>query len=226
MKTPQKGFIAPLLLALIALLLIGGVSIFVWSQNQKPSPPSSLPSQLPPVPNVIQTPVGGGTPTPYVMGTTTSTFSNFSFSYPGRSAAGTGWDGVWCPGVHQVHSGYPENQDNLIAMATTSAPLCAIAFNPNAKTLADFEGGYSIANTFVERINSQSYVTTNGIRMLRQIYSQGRPQPDGTIDVTTEYSVDHQLRYVFFDGKSFVVITAQIGDGLDQFVQSIQLLNK
>jgi len=223
MKTSQKGFIAPLLLALIALLLIGSVSIFVWSQNQKPSPPSSLPSQLPPVPNVIQTPVGG-TPTPYVMGTTTSTFSNFSFSYPGRNEAGTGWDGTWCPGVHQVHSGYPDHQ---IAMATTSAPLCAIAFNPNAKTLADFEGGYSIANTFVERINSQSYVTTNGIRMLRQIYSQGRPQPDGTIDVTTESSIDHQLRYVFFDGKSFVVITAWKDEaGLDQFVQSIHLLNK
>src|SRR5665811_980951 len=99
----KKGFISPLPLAFIAILLIGGVSIFVWSQNQKPSPPSSLPSQLPPIPHdVIQTPVVG-TPTPYVMGTTTSTFSSFSFSYPGRNEAGTGWDGAWCPGVHQVH---------------------------------------------------------------------------------------------------------------------------
>jgi len=224
MNSPQKGFIEPLLLALIAILLIGGVSIFVWNQNQKPSPPSSLPSQLPPIPDVIQTPVVG-TLTPYVMGTTTSTFSNFSFSYPGRQAAGTGWDSAWCPGVHQVHSGF---DDHKIAMATTSAPLCNISFNPNAKTLADFEGGYSVASTFAERINSQSYITINGIRMLRQIVSQGVPRSDGTLgELGDGYGMDHQLRYVFFDGKSFVVITAWKDEaGLDQFVQSIHLLNK
>lgn len=163
------------------------------------------------------------TPSTYVLGTTTSVFSNFSFSYPGRPEAGTGWDSVWCEGVYQVHFGDPDHQ---IAMATTSAPLCAIAFNAKAKTLADFESGYSIANTFVERIHSQSYVAINGIRMLRQIYSQGRPRPDGTID-STDYGADHQLRYIFFDGKSFVVITAwKDSAGIDQIVQSIHLLNR
>ncbi len=160
----------------------------------------------------------------YAVGTTTSVFNNFSFSYPGRLGAGTGWDSGWCPGVHQVHFGETDHQ---IAMATTSAPLCAVVFNQNAKVLADFEGGYSIANTFVERIHSQNYVTINGIRMLKQIYSQGPLNTDGTINSTIEYGVDHQLRYVFFDGRSFVMITAWKDEaGLDRIVQSIRLLNK
>ena len=43
MKISQKGFIAPLLLALIALLLIGG-GAYVYIQNKQPNQPATIPT--------------------------------------------------------------------------------------------------------------------------------------------------------------------------------------
>lgn len=113
-----------------------------------------------------------------------------------------------------------------VFLATSPSTPC-MRFNPNAKLLADYGKGYRVGD-FEEVIHSQQGVTINGIPMLRQIYSQGYWTDHGTgklFDPIIESGVDHQVRYVFFDGSKFVVITGFRAElYIDQIARSVRLL--
>lgn len=175
----------------------------------------------------------------------TSTFSNFSFEYPASASVQEfSWEGVKSPGNTVI--GIPTSRTSAtIFLFTTPAPLSSI--NPSAKTLSDYEDTYPIGATSTVqalvqgsvqtivtqeevRILSTEATTSNGIPMLRQRYSVGHESVDETGNPTfkddSEAEVDNELRYVFFDGKSFVIITGWQDDSyIERIVGSIRLLN-
>jgi hypothetical protein len=162
----------------------------------------------------------------------TETINNFTFSCPRTTASlskSLAWEGIPCP--REMVVSFSEKGDQGVAevyLATSPSTPC-MSFNPTAKVLADYETGYR-TNDFEEMIHSQKSVFINGFPMLRQIYSQGYWTDYGSgtgskvFDVTRENSVDHHLRYVFFDGSRFVIITGGTASEpyIDEIARSIR----
>lgn len=174
----------------------------------------------------------------------TGTFSNFIFNYPadcaisGGSGDGHGAVIIECPS-DSIYA--PRGFAINVATSTSFEP-----FRPNAKTLDDYKTNYLLEDfePFEEQtkdgivvdhrahevvIYSQEELTVNGIPMLRQIYSYGTldQEYDGhsSFEATDEWGADHALRYVFFDGKSFVILVSGGSQNLtmDTIARSIRI---
>jgi uncharacterized membrane protein len=153
---------------------------------------------------------------------------------------GFGWEQAAVPGAYNI-SVPSDAGEGHVYIFTQSSPLGSI--NPTAKTLDDYRIDYPISATSSRqiivkgkpttmevnpraRILSSEYVTINGITMLKQRYSVGFWSLDAygnrVFDVSDESSVNDELRYVFFDGKTFVVITGWKSDFyINQIAQSV-----
>jgi hypothetical protein len=179
------------------------------------------------------------------VATTSKTIGNFSIEYPlDWYVTGFGWEQASVPGAYNISipdSGSGGEQH--VYIFTLPSPLGSI--NSRAKTLDDYRTDYPLSatstrqilvngtSTTIEthqevRILSSEDVTINGIPMLRQHYSVGEWSLDASgnriFDTSNEADVTDELRYVFFDGKTFVVITGWHADAwIDQIARSVQL---
>jgi hypothetical protein len=175
---------------------------------------------------------------------TTETIGNFTFGYP--KGQGTlsefGWEGVVEPGNYTLVINGMTNYDLFIF----TVPSSLNSLNPNARSLDDYRTDYPLSGTSTRqvlvngtpttvetreevRILSSEDVTINGIPMLRQRYSTGEWSLDAdgnrVFDSSMEADVTNELRYVFFDGKTFVVLTGWQADGtIDYVAHTISLL--
>jgi len=159
-----------------------------------------------------------------------------------------GWDGTGDGEANlSIHIPVIDNPVDVYFF-TTPEPLGSI--NPSAKTLDDYETDYPISAArmgtalvhgatvkirIVETVHvlSNAKLLINNIPMLRQRYSVGRwlLDSDGNsiFDDSGDTEVDNELRYVFFDGKRFVILSSgdssPAGDEFtDQIAACIQLL--
>lgn len=163
---------------------------------------------------------------------TTERIGNFTFWYPkGQGVVSEfGWEGVLFPGNHTlaVHG----ITDYTLFFFTTPAPLSSV--NPRATTLDEYRHDYAIATTSPQRmvhILSSEDVTINDIPMLRQHYSVGywttNESGEQVFKSDSETDITDVLRYVFFDGETFVVFTSAHADSdnwVDYIAHGIQLL--
>ena len=179
--------------------------------------------------------------------TTTKTVSNFSFEYPSHwYITGLAWEQEVIPGAYNIS--IPNNTsadgEHHVYIFTAPSPLTSI--NPNAQTLADYRTDYSLSATSTRhvlvngtpttietrrevRVLSSKGLIINDIPMLRQRYGVGNWSLDAngnrTFDTSSEADVTDELRYVFFDRKTFIIITGWQADSyIDQISHSIRLL--
>lgn len=174
----------------------------------------------------------------------TSTLSSFSFEYPARAYLSEfGAEGVVFKG--NLNISIPTNREAVnVFIFTTFAPMGSI--NPSAKILDDYKTDYSVSATSTQqvlvngvsknietheivRILSSESMYVGDIPMLRQRYGVGHWTLDNNGDRvfgdTDESEVHDELRYVFFDGKTFVIITGWHSDiYIDQIAHSVRLL--
>lgn len=158
----------------------------------------------------------------------TSTLSNFSFEYSeyDEFSNNVGWEGVPCPGEVVIRVPFIAYEQTSVSISTSPTTLCT-DFNEKAKTLDDYNEGYKDAR-YTTVIHSSEKVTINNIPMLKQVYSQGtiKKNTDGkeTLD-TSDSGIDRQLRYVFFDGSKFVIVTGwQAPKYVEKIIQTIKLV--
>jgi hypothetical protein len=218
-----------ILLILLAIIFLGGAVFiyFAWTSSPKaeerkqdgaPVVADEHPDQIPPPKEL-----------------STHSFGNFTFSYPSDASLvdKVSWEGVACNGLIAISIPENDSPDTIKVFISTSpstASTVCTKFNPNAKVLADYEKGYR-TDDFEEVIHSQNRVTINNILMLRQMYSQGYWTDHGdksgkkVFDTSNESSVDHQLRYVFFDGNKSVIISGWKAEKyINQIAHSVRLL--
>jgi len=153
--------------------------------------------------------------------------SNFSFEYSeyDEFSDKVAWEGVACPGEVYIRTPFIAYESTDVSIATSPSTTCT-EFNDNAKTLADYEQGYK-GKWRTTIVHSSEKVIINNIPMLKQIYSIGYTKNDneGKEILDTSDGVDRQLRYVFFDGSKFVIVTGwQSQKYIEKVVRSIKLL--
>lgn len=159
--------------------------------------------------------------------TKTAVLSNFSFEYSeyDEFSPEVAWERVPCPGEVYIRTPFIAYESTGVSIATSPSTLCT-EFNDNAKTLADYEQGYK-GKWRTTIVHSSEKVTINNIPMLRQIYSIAYTKKDGDGNeiLDTSDGVDHELRYVFFDGSKFVIVTGwQASKYVEKLVNTIKLL--
>ncbi len=177
------------------------------------------------------------------VATSTETISNFTFSYPkgqGRLSA-FGSEGVVYPGDYTLALNGITNF--MLFFFTTPAPLSSI--NPAATALNDYRADYPVSTSSPQQVSGPNGTTItlpqtevhilssedeniNGIPMLRQRYSVGYWTTDQSgkriFKTDSEANVTNELRYVFFDGTTFVVLTGyQADDWIDYVAHTITL---
>lgn len=174
----------------------------------------------------------------------TSTLSNFIFAYPENAyVSGFGWEKV--PTKGNISIRIPSSSETNVYIFTNSSPISS--FNPKATTLRDYKTDYFTTGIAGDRqvlvhnklvtlsireevlVSTSTEVVVNGIPMLRQRYSLGfwslDAQGEKYFDTSNETSLKNLLRYVFFDGKTFVIITGFGSESyIDQIAQSLYLL--
>ena len=103
-------------------------------------------------------------------------------------------------------------QDRILDVFTK--PGYHSSINPYAKTLEDYGKDFSIDKYNDVHIESQKSMILNGTPVLRQIYSVGVWVAGGRGENLAFYANDlkHQVRYIFFDGSEFVVVTTDYGE--------------
>lgn len=154
--------------------------------------------------------------------------SNFSFEHSqyDEIADSVAWEGLPCPGEIMVRVPYIAYEETSVYISTSPTTSCT-DFNGNAKTLNDYTHDYKGA-FFTTVVHSSEKVSVNGIPMLKQIYSVGYTRKDNNgkeIFDTSDRGWDHQLRYVFFDGKKFVIIEGwQAPEYVEKIVKTIKLV--
>jgi|GEM_PF-2198636 len=176
---------------------------------------------------------------------TTTTIGIISFDHPSNwRVTAFGWEKVAVPGAYNISipDAGPDGERHVF-LFTAPSPFSSI--NPAAESLDDYRTGYPLSPTTTQEVLVKDEPTTietreqvrilftedvvvNGIPMLRQRYSIGRWQPDfnGTIVFwsTDELGEQNQLRYVFFDDTTFVVITGWRADTyIDQIARSVRM---
>ena len=132
----------------------------------------------------------------------TATISNFSFAYPNRGfVTDLGYEGVVSKGNINI---VIEGQASVFIF--TKPSILGGKFNPSATSIKDYKSDYSGI-----LISTSSRIMINGIEMLRQRYSVGSWQVNEVGEKyfhdTDESETHDQLRYVFFDGKQFIIVT-------------------
>ena len=177
------------------------------------------------------------------VATSTETISNFTFSYPkgqGRLSE-FGSEGVVYPGDYTLALNGITNY--TLYFFTAPAPLSSI--NPAATSLDDYRTDYPVSTSSPQQVSgpngttitlprtevhilSDENVTINGIPMLRQRYSIGYwttgQNGQRIFKSDSEANVTNELRYVFFDGTTFVVLTGyQADDWIDYIAHTIKL---
>lgn len=177
------------------------------------------------------------------VATTTETIGNFTFSYlagQGRLSE-FGSEGVVYPGDYTLTLNGITNY--TLFFFTTPAPFSSI--NPVASSLDDYRTDYPVSTSSPQqvpgsngttitipqtevRILSGEDVTIHSIPMLRQRYSVGYWTTDQNgqryFKSDSEADVTNELRYVFFDGETFVVLTGSQADGwIDYIAHTIRL---
>ncbi len=168
----------------------------------------------------------------------TFTFDNFSFEHPATWMVDHNIDGNY------LANGGDENTGNFVArdenqsyLYIFTAPPASIvddllgSINPEAKTLSDYEHDYFLQASTTEDVRSQvlviesEHITINNIPMLRQLYSIGYRYNGQFLESGYEEDAGPALirqRYVFFDGKQFVVIHIVIPEA-ERVVHTIRL---
>ena len=79
--------------------------------------------------------------------------------------------------------------------------------NPNAQSLDDYKKNYTTNDGRNVVIDDQKEMLVNGIKALRQVYSDANPIGDFN-------NAYHNLRYVFFNEKQFIIIDGGVGGGV------------
>jgi hypothetical protein len=173
-------------------------------------------------------------------GMSTGTLSNFTFSYPDDyRLSEAGWLKVVIAGDIQLNKAESESS---VYISTNPAPYAI--FNPKARSLDDYmhdypvgqvkqqvrtkDGVVEVSTSTIAIIHSQEKFVANGIPILRQIYSFGYWEVDSDgkrVLSPMDTQIDHDIRYIFFDGKTFVIIDGwQSEKDMDQIARSVRLI--
>ncbi|MHB8860356.1 MAG: hypothetical protein ACYC48_01325 [Minisyncoccota bacterium] len=215
--------------------VIGPPSLPACDQSATTTDCASLPS--------TQSPSQPQGPGPMTATTTTEVIGNFTFAYPKGQGflSAFGAEGVVYPGDYTLVLNGITNY--TLFFFTIPAPLSSI--NPAARSLDDYRTDYPVSTSSPQQVSgpngttitlpqtevhilSSEEVTINGIPMLRQRYSVGYWTTDQSgqrvFKSDSEASVTNELRYVFFDSTTFVVLTGyQADDWIDYVAHTITL---
>lgn len=219
----QKGFVIPLIIAVVAVLVLGAIYTTYHNYNSEPTVP-------------IKKLINEGilnTDTPKDWKTYTDVKYGFEFMYPlsyqivdfsklNEESKSNTEGSVYPSSDFALSSG--SNIHDYVAIFDVVVPLPEIdkrsKANYKAKTLEDYKANYvSYDNpkgyySFDVNIHESSPFFINGFSALKQIYSAERSG-----DIYSEINKD--VRYVIFDGKSrFIIIEGLRGSVLFDHIVS------
>lgn len=153
--------------------------------------------------------------------------SNFTFKYSeyDEFSEKVAMEGIVCENMVYIKNPFINYENSGVFISTSPTTNCVV-FNDNAKTLSDYEKDYG--SYYTTKIHSSERISINDIPMLKQTYSVGIMEKDGSGKdiLNTDYynGTKEGSRYIFFDGKKFIAITGDL-KYIDKIANTIQLIN-